>query len=67
MLLAVGIAISLATLALGLSAVPLVLILAVTTLVIAAIAKSKIGGQTGDILGATQQVSEIIILTSLAA
>ena len=31
------------------------------------IAKRKIGGQTGDILGATQQVSEIALLIALAA
>ncbi|MCF2870157.1 adenosylcobinamide-GDP ribazoletransferase [Octadecabacter sp. G9-8] len=33
----------------------------------ALIAKAKIGGQTGDILGATQQVSEIAILLTLTA
>ena len=33
----------------------------------AAIARGKIGGQTGDILGATQQVSEIAILLTFAA
>lgn len=31
------------------------------------IAKSKIGGQTGDILGATQQVTEIAVLLALVA
>lgn len=33
----------------------------------AAIAKSKINGQTGDILGATQQITEIALLLTLAA
>ena len=33
----------------------------------ALIAKSKIGGQTGDILGATQQVTEITLLLTLVA
>lgn len=32
-----------------------------------AIAKAKIGGQTGDTLGATQQVTEIALLATLAA
>ena len=34
---------------------------------IAQIAKTKIGGQTGDVLGATQQFSEVTILIALAA
>lgn len=38
-----------------------------SALVCAGIAKSKIGGQTGDILGATQQVTEIALLLTLAA
>lgn len=33
----------------------------------ACIAKQKIGGQTGDILGATQQITEIAVLLTLAA
>ena len=36
-------------------------------LAIAALAKAKIGGQTGDILGASQQVGEIALLLILAA
>lgn len=36
-----------------------------TTLVLALIARARIGGQTGDILGATQQFAEIVILLSL--
>ncbi|MGX0975111.1 adenosylcobinamide-GDP ribazoletransferase [Roseovarius sp. MBR-51] len=38
-----------------------------TTLAIALIARAKIGGQTGDILGATQQLAEIAVLISLLA
>ena len=34
---------------------------------IAKIAKSKIGGQTGDILGATQQLAEVSALVCVAA
>ena len=40
---------------------------ALTAFTCAAIAKSKIGGQTGDILGATQQLTEIATLLTLAA
>ena len=35
------------------------------TIICGLIAKAKIGGQTGDILGATQQVTEIIVLATL--
>ncbi|MFA5581202.1 MAG: adenosylcobinamide-GDP ribazoletransferase, partial [Paracoccaceae bacterium] len=34
---------------------------------VAAIARVKIGGQTGDILGASQQISEIAVLAVLVA
>ena len=37
------------------------------TLAVMALAKRQIGGQTGDVLGATQQVSEIAILLAAAA
>ncbi|WP_074736406.1 adenosylcobinamide-GDP ribazoletransferase [Ruegeria halocynthiae] len=37
----------------------------ISCLIVAKIAKAKIGGQTGDILGATQQVSEIVFLLTL--
>lgn len=67
MLLALGIAVALALPLFGFGVVPLVLILGLSTLAMAAIARAKIGGQTGDILGATQQVSEIVILIWLAA
>lgn len=40
-------------------------IAALTTLICALIAKAKIGGQTGDILGATQQVVEMAVLLTL--
>jgi adenosylcobinamide-GDP ribazoletransferase len=36
-------------------------------LAIGLVARAKIGGQTGDILGASQQISETIVLTLLAA
>ena len=40
---------------------------AVTTVACAMIAKRKISGQTGDVLGATQQVTEVAILIALSA
>ncbi|SMX37774.1 adenosylcobinamide-GDP ribazoletransferase [Octadecabacter ascidiaceicola] len=48
-------------------AVWLVAACAISTLGCIAIAKSKIEGQTGDILGATQQLTEITALLTLAA
>jgi len=45
----------------------LILTAAIATALCARIAKSKIGGQTGDILGATQQISEIVMLLTLTA
>ncbi|WP_208347948.1 adenosylcobinamide-GDP ribazoletransferase [Pseudaestuariivita rosea] len=38
----------------------------IATLIVGQIARHKIGGQTGDILGASQQVSEIMLLLTLA-
>ena len=63
--LGLGLAAVLAFVALGFSGAGLVLLLGVTTFAIIAIAARKIGGQTGDILGATQQVSEIAVLIFL--
>ncbi|WP_425044082.1 adenosylcobinamide-GDP ribazoletransferase [Primorskyibacter sp. S87] len=40
---------------------------ALALVVVAVVAYRKIGGQTGDILGATQQVTEITLLLALAA
>ena len=64
--------------ALGLSAVALTLtmpsyvlhtlaVAGAATLTVFFIAKAKIGGQTGDVLGATQQVVEIALLLSFVA
>ena len=49
------------------SALSLCLPVAATTLALALVAKRRIGGQTGDILGATQQLAEAAILATLAA
>ncbi|WP_127114183.1 adenosylcobinamide-GDP ribazoletransferase [Shimia sediminis] len=44
----------------------LIVVAALTALACFAIAKSKIGGQTGDVLGATQQLTEVALLMALA-
>lgn len=64
---ALGLAAALALLFLGAGAVIAVVFAAGSTAVIALIAKAKIGGQTGDILGATQLVSEITFLLTCVA
>jgi len=57
---AVGLGIGLVALP---SFVPALMIVSVlVTLACGAIARAKIGGQTGDILGATQQITEIVLL-----
>jgi adenosylcobinamide-GDP ribazoletransferase len=45
----------------------LIVIAAVAALVCALIARAKIGGQTGDILGATQQITELAVLVAIVA
>lgn len=42
-----------------------ILVAAGTTLLCGLIARNKIGGQTGDILGATQQITEIAVLITI--
>jgi adenosylcobinamide-GDP ribazoletransferase len=51
----------------GLSGLWIVLAIAVVSGILALIARAKIGGQTGDILGASQQLSEAAGLCVLAA
>ncbi|MEL6570678.1 MAG: adenosylcobinamide-GDP ribazoletransferase [Pseudomonadota bacterium] len=65
--IAIGIGVIMAVLLLGLAGVWVMLIGAIAALACAAIANRKIGGQTGDILGATQQVTEIAVLVTLAS
>ena len=49
-------------------AIPLALVLlAAASWWIARLAQAKINGQTGDILGATQQISEVLVLLALVA
>ncbi len=45
----------------------LVLVAAAATFVCGLIARAKIGGQTGDILGATQQITEVAALVAIVA
>ncbi|MFQ6549844.1 adenosylcobinamide-GDP ribazoletransferase [Aestuariibius sp. 2305UL40-4] len=51
----------------GLPALAALAIATLTALACAAIARSKIGGQTGDVLGATQQIVDLAVLLTLAA
>ena len=53
------------SLGLGVWAMLIGLIAPVAAFIIGQIAKAKIGGQTGDILGATQQLTEIALLLTL--
>ena len=64
-MLAAAIAVVIAFLCAGSGAFGAVFCAAAATAAIAAAAKAKIGGQTGDILGATQQLAEIAVLFSL--
>lgn len=66
-LIAAGIAIIFAFVFWKIAALWLLFAACLATLICAAIAKAKIGGQTGDILGATQQITEIVILLALAS
>jgi adenosylcobinamide-GDP ribazoletransferase len=61
------VALAIGGLALGPAVLPVLLPAAVTTLVLGRVAQARIGGQTGDILGASQQLAEAAILATLAA
>lgn len=65
-LVASGVAAMGALLTLQLAGLVIILIAALSATVCASIARAKIGGQTGDILGATQQITEIALLLTLA-
>lgn len=65
--LATGAALLFATLAVGGAVLAPVFWVALTTIALAAIAKAKIGGQTGDVLGASQQLAQLAALTALAS
>jgi len=55
------------SIAFGAQAIYLVIIAAIATGFVAWLAKRKIGGQTGDVCGASQQVSEVVLLLALIA
>ncbi|MFU8883032.1 MAG: adenosylcobinamide-GDP ribazoletransferase [Rhodobacterales bacterium] len=63
--LAVALAVVLGLLGLGLVALPLAVMAGLAGLGMGWLAQAKIGGQTGDVLGAAQQVSEIVVLCTL--
>lgn len=65
-LLATLTALALGTACLGGSVLPVALVLILATSTAALISRSKIGGQTGDVLGATQQIGEIAALVTLS-
>jgi len=65
-LVAVAIAAAIGFATLGLTLIPVAIVLGATTLAVAAISRARIGGQSGDILGATQQIGEVTILIVLA-
>jgi adenosylcobinamide-GDP ribazoletransferase len=65
---AVVLAIVVAALLTGLTtALMIIAVIALVTFGLAVIAKARIGGQTGDVLGASQQLAEVTALTVLAA
>ncbi len=65
--IAAALGLALALLAVGSAAVWAVVSAGCAMLVLASMAQRKIGGQTGDILGAAQQLAEITVLSVLAA
>lgn len=65
--LGIAIGLGLAALFAGPASLMLALVTAGAALAVGLIARAKIGGQTGDILGASQQVAEIAALAALAS
>ncbi|WP_425052082.1 adenosylcobinamide-GDP ribazoletransferase [Psychromarinibacter sp. S121] len=61
------VALGLSVLVAGPGAIWVALLVAGAALCAAGLARAKIGGQTGDVLGATQQVCEIVALCAFAA
>lgn len=64
--IAIGIAALLSLITVGFFTVTLLIVGALAAAAMALLAKSKIGGQTGDVLGATQQITAITLLMVLA-
>jgi len=66
-LVAAGLGLAIALVFAGFTALPMLAALALTTALLARSARARIGGQTGDILGASQQLAEAACLAVLAA
>ena len=64
--LAVAGASVLSLLLIGLTTVPLLILGTAVVVAMAMLARAKIGGQTGDVLGATQQITALVLLIALA-
>ncbi|WP_037309322.1 adenosylcobinamide-GDP ribazoletransferase [Ruegeria halocynthiae] len=62
-----GVAVTCAAFLMGSAAIIPTLVAALTVAAFAQLAKTKINGQTGDVLGATQQLVELSFLTAAAA
>ena len=65
--LAVGVALALGLAVAGWAILAPLLWLTLATIGLAALARAKIGGQTGDVVGAAQQLAEIAALTAFAS
>ncbi|SEL01720.1 cobalamin-5'-phosphate synthase [Roseovarius nanhaiticus] len=65
--IAAGLAFGTGLLLLGWAAIPVVIWAALVSTLACLIARAKIGGQTGDTLGAAQQMAEITVLLSILA
>ena len=65
-LAATGIGLTLAIILTGWASLIAAFWIGLVNIALAAVAKRKIGGQTGDILGASQQISEIAALAAFA-
>lgn len=64
--LALALAMALALPGLGGTLLPALVLLGGVTLAVGALARARIGGQTGDILGASQQLAELALLALIA-
>ncbi|MDX1781117.1 MAG: adenosylcobinamide-GDP ribazoletransferase [Thalassovita sp.] len=62
-----GLALVIAMTCLGGGAIGLAVLAALAVAGVGLLAKAKIGGQTGDVLGASQQVCEVVLLLALSA
>jgi adenosylcobinamide-GDP ribazoletransferase len=66
-LIGAALAVAIAFLFAGWAALPMLVAITLTSALLARSARARIGGQTGDILGATQQLAEAAALAVLAA